>query len=80
MLFALWSPIVGVADARHPLKPLDLSSPRATLNSFLTTSDAFFKLLRDEYRNTPSPGAVDRLVDFEANLERNRDEGADSLA
>ena len=42
MLFALWLPIVGVADARHPLEPLDLSSPRATLNSFLTTGDALY--------------------------------------
>jgi hypothetical protein len=42
MLLALWSPVAGVADAGHPLEPRDLSSPRATLNSFLTTGDAFF--------------------------------------
>jgi len=40
ILLALWSPIAAMADAGHPLEPLDLSSPRATLNSFLTMGDA----------------------------------------
>ena len=30
---ALWSPVAGVADTGHPLEPLDLSSPRATLDA-----------------------------------------------
>ena len=46
---ALLAPSVALADAEHPLEPLDLSSPRATLHSFLMTGDAFFRLLRDEY-------------------------------
>ena len=46
ILLALWSP---VADAAHPLEPLDLSSPRATLNSFLTMGDATYQLLSDAY-------------------------------
>ena len=69
LLLALWSPVAGVADAGHPLEPLDLSSPRATLNSFLTTGDAFFVLIRDEYWHTPSRAVVDRISDFNAGLE-----------
>jgi hypothetical protein len=41
-------PCMAMAAAGHPLEPLDLSSPRATLNSFLKTGDAFFRVLRDE--------------------------------
>jgi hypothetical protein len=48
ILLVLWSPIAGMADAGHPLEPLDLSSPKATSNSFLTAGDTFFQLLRDE--------------------------------
>ena len=70
LLLALWSPVAGVADAGHPLEPLDLSSPRATLNSFLTTGDAFFHLLRDDYWHTPSRAVVDRIGDFNTKLER----------
>jgi MscS family membrane protein len=73
MLLALWSPVAGGADAAHPLEPLDLSSPRATLNTFLTTGDAFFQLLRDEYWQAPSRAAVDRLHDFNTRLERTLD-------
>jgi hypothetical protein len=39
---------MAMAAAGHPLEPLDLSSPRAILNSFLKTGDAFFRVLRDE--------------------------------
>ena len=73
LLLALWSPVAGVADAGHPLEPLDLSSPRATLNSFLTTGDAFFNLLRDDYWHTPNRAVVDRIGDFNAKLERTLD-------
>ncbi len=73
MLFTLWLPIVGVADARHPLEPLDLSSPRATLNSFLTTGDALFQLLRDEHWNAPNRAVVDRVFEMGVALEHTLD-------
>jgi MscS family membrane protein len=73
ILLALWSPIAGAADAGYPLEPQDLSSPRATLNTFLTTGDAFFQLLRDEYWQAPSRAAADRLHDFNTRLERTFD-------
>ncbi len=70
MLLALWLPVDGLADDRHPLEPLDLSSPRATLNNFLTTSDALYSLLRDNYWHAPSRAASYRLSDSIASLER----------
>jgi hypothetical protein len=73
MLLSLWLPVGGVADDKHPLDPLDLSSPRATLNSFLTTGDAFFSLLHDEYWHTPSRAAAAHLSDSIAPLERTLD-------
>jgi len=54
-------PSVALADAGHPLEPLDLSSPRATLHSFLTTGDSFFRLLRDEYWENSSPEIAARM-------------------
>lgn len=70
MLLALWSPTTGVADVKHPLEPQDLSSPRATLNTFLTTGDAFSNLLRDEYWRAPSRAVVDHISDFDVELQR----------
>jgi MscS family membrane protein len=69
ILLALWSPIAAMADAGHPLEPLDLSSPRATLNSFLTMGDAAYHLLSDEYWQAPSRAVTDRVRDFSVRLE-----------
>jgi len=70
MLMALWSSIAGaVDDRRHPLEPLDLSSPRATLNSFLVTGDDYLRLLSDEYWVTPSRANVARLHEMGARAE-----------
>lgn len=73
MLFTLCLPIVGVADAKHPLESLDLSSPRATLNSFLTTGDALFQWLRDEHWDASSRAVVDRGLELGVELERTLD-------
>jgi MscS family membrane protein len=40
------------------------------LNTFLTTGDVFSQLLRDEYWHAPSRAVVDRISDFEVELER----------
>ena len=61
LLPVLWSAVAGAADTNHPLEPLDLSSPRATLNSLLTTGDAYFRQANDEYWSTPSRAVADRL-------------------
>ena len=70
MLLVLGSPDTGVADDVHPLEPPDLSSPRATLNTFLTTGDGFLQHVRDEHWQTPSRAAVDSLYDVSARFER----------
>jgi MscS family membrane protein len=70
---ALWSPVAGAADAKYPLEPLNLSSPRATLNSFLTTGDAYLRLLNDEYWETPSRAVAARLHEMGVKAERTLD-------
>ena len=69
MLLVLCLPVISVAADNYPLEPPDLSSPRATLNGFLTTGDRFYQQIRDEYWHAPSRAAVDRLDDFNARLE-----------
>ena len=46
--------IAGIAGAGHPLEPLDTSSPRATLESFLAVTDEAANRFA-EYRDAPSP-------------------------
>jgi MscS family membrane protein len=70
---ALLAPSVALADAEHPLEPLDLSSPRATLHSFLMTGDAFFRLLRDEYWDSPSRTVAERMRDLGIKAESTLD-------
>jgi len=71
VLCLLLSTVARAADTgEHPLEPPDLSSPRATLNTFLTTGDAYLRLLREEYWETPSRAAVARLRALGARAER----------
>jgi len=44
----------GTATARHPLEPLDTSSPRSTLESFYTLTNITSALYFD-FRDSPSP-------------------------
>jgi MscS family membrane protein len=67
---SLLVPYVSAADADHPLEPLDLSSPRSTLNSFLETGDGYFRLLREEYWSTPSRALLERLHGIGAEAQR----------
>ncbi len=53
--------IAGTAGARHPLEPLDTSSPRATLESFLTVTEEVEQRY-SEYRESPSPATEDALL------------------
>ncbi|MEQ8394414.1 mechanosensitive ion channel family protein [Thalassobaculum sp.] len=41
-------------EAAHPLRPLDTSSPRATLIGFLNNSDAISRFYRDVYYDQPT--------------------------
>ena len=77
LLLALCLPFAAAAaaadDASHPLEPLDLSSPRATLNSLLTTADSYFRLASEEYWNTPSRAIADRLHEIGIKAEQTID-------
>jgi MscS family membrane protein len=73
LLLALWPSLGGASHTGHPLEPLDLSSPRATLNSLLETGDAYFRLLRDEYWHTPSRAVAARLHELGVEAERTLD-------
>jgi MscS family membrane protein len=73
LLLVLWSSVASATDTSHPLEPLDLSSPRATLNSLLTTGDAYFRLARDEHWRTPSRAIADRLHVMGVEAERTLD-------
>ena len=46
--------IAGIAGAGHPLEPLDTSSPRATLESFLVLTDEAARRFT-EYHDAPNP-------------------------
>ena len=62
---AMWSHQATATDSEHPLKPPDLSSPRATLNSFLSTGDELYSAMNAAYSSDPTREAVvrgDRLV------------------
>ena len=73
ILLVLWSPLTGAAQTTHPLEPQDLSSPRATLNNFLTTGDAFVYELGEDYWDAPSRAAADRALELVAKQERTLD-------
>ncbi len=70
LLLALWAPSAGAEDAKHPLEPPDLSSPRATLNHFLTTGDEFSRLLQEKHWDRPSLAFVKRIEKFELARQR----------
>ena len=48
-------------DPIHPLKPVDLSSPRATLQAFLDAGDAVGTYLVRDYLPSPSRAKFDHL-------------------
>ena len=64
MLLILCLPVTASADNNHPLMPMDLSSPRATLKSFIDMSDAAFQQMSDIYHGTPGRAAVNRQIEF----------------
>ena len=65
-LAVLWAALFIATLARgqdqlHPLKPTDLSSPRATLNTFLDAGDAVGAYLARDYLPSPSRAKFDHL-------------------
>ncbi len=72
-LVTLWSGIGEAADARRPLEPPDLSSPRATLKTFLSAGDAYLRLVKEEYWDSPTRAAAARLRELAGTAERTLD-------
>ncbi len=50
----------------HPLRPPDRSSPRATLKTFLDSTDAIAAFVREEYLPSPSRAKFDHMVELGA--------------
>jgi hypothetical protein len=50
--------VTDYVTARHPLEPLDTSSPRATIESFLVLTEEFGRRY-SEYRDSPSTATQD---------------------
>jgi MscS family membrane protein len=60
---------VATANAGHPLAPIDTSSPRATISSFLTlTEEAADRY--EEFRDTPNPETQAALWQISVTAER----------
>lgn len=57
-------------EVEHPLKPIDQSSPRATLESFLETGDSIARMLSGEYWRHPSRELVERIRAREKDMLR----------
>ena len=57
----------------HPLEPLDTSSPRATLSSFLAEVDQAWRVYRDEYWHAPSNELSTRINHISARALRTLD-------
>ena len=54
----------------NPLSPMDLSSPRTTLNTFFERADEIAHLARDEYWYSPSQALSQRIADQQAEMSR----------
>ncbi|WP_159435968.1 mechanosensitive ion channel family protein [Microbulbifer donghaiensis] len=64
-------PEASLADpGQHPLEPLDLSSPRATLSSFLSRGDELARYARTEYWSDPSRQLAQRLAQKQAQIRK----------
>ena len=60
-------------DKHHPLEPLDTSSPRATLNSFLADVDRVWQIYRDQYWHSPSKELETLIFQIAARVLRTLD-------
>jgi MscS family membrane protein len=69
MMLSLGFPPSVTADTQHPLEPLDSSSPRASLNTFLTTGDRVLSLIRGQHWDNPSRESSDHLRALVADMK-----------
>lgn len=71
-LCLLVAPVVADVppEEKHPLSPADLSSPRATLQSFMQRADGIAAMLGGEYWHDPSRELAEQIRQREAVLLR----------
>jgi MscS family membrane protein len=60
-LGTLPSDVSAKVSDKYVLEPMDLSSPRATLNSFLAAGDSTLRWMREEYWENPTPLLAEHL-------------------
>jgi MscS family membrane protein len=60
-------------DKHHPLEPLDTSSPRETLSSFLADVDRVWQIYRDQYWHSPSKELETLIFQIAARVLRTLD-------
>jgi MscS family membrane protein len=60
--------MMSAADARHPLEPADTSSPRATMESFLSLTQETARRYQ-KYREWPGPDTMDGLYQMRDNFD-----------
>jgi MscS family membrane protein len=65
--------MAALAENSYPLEPMDLSSPRSTLNSFLHAGDTAYQQGSKIYHGTPSRAAVHRLFELVKEMRRSLD-------
>ena len=61
------------AGSEHPLEPVDTSSPRATLTSFITEMEDVWLVFRDSYWDAPDYAAYQYLMGRAARILRTLD-------
>ncbi len=60
-------PVLG-AESEHPLLPADISSPRATLNSFMENCEKAYRLLQEQGRDTDDEQAQSEIHEIIRNI------------
>ncbi len=70
IFLTLYLPSAVSAEIDNPLEPMDLSSPRATLNSFLDAGDAVYQQISENYHGTPTRASVHRQLELTKEMQR----------
>ena len=73
LLLLLSTGLVSAADSGHPLEPIDLSSPRATLQSFLASGDDILTQVRGKHWDNPSRSTAVQLMELVSRAEQTLD-------
>ena len=74
LMLNLWLvPGYAISSGDHPLEPVDTSSPRATLTSFITELQDVYRIFRDSYWDAPDYAAYQDIMGRAARILRTLD-------